>query len=148
MSEKDLPPVRQEDDHVRGVLVFVIIIGATLFGVICVFVMWLLWRADTLAFNPNAFKEVKEVVVRPPAIGGVNQTLINVDTATRRLNSQRLLHLQQSQWINRQTGVAQIPIEDAMRALVAGTAASLEAIAGAAPSGGPAASGLTGEVVR
>jgi hypothetical protein len=142
MSHHGLPPVRQEDDQIRGVLVFAIIMGATLFGTLCVFVMWLLWRADSLAFNPNAFQEVKEVTVRPPAIGGVNQTLINVDTATRRMNTERLRHLQQYRWIDQRAGVAQIPIAGAMRALVEGTEAAMAAIAGAGPpSAGPGASG-------
>jgi uncharacterized membrane protein YgcG len=145
MSHHGLPPVRQEDDQIRGVLVFIIIMGATAFGTLCVFVMWLLWRADSLAFNPNAFQEVKEVTVRPSEIAGVSQTLINVDTATRRLNTERRRHLEQHNWIDQRAGVAQIPIEEAMRALVEGTAAALGAIAGAGPpSAGPGASGGAG----
>jgi uncharacterized membrane protein YgcG len=144
MSQQRLPPVRQEDDRVRGVLVFAIIMAATLFGTLCVFVMWLIWRADSLAFNPAAFQEVKEVTVRPAAIGGVNQTLINVDTATRRLNTERLSHLEEHRWIDPQAGVAQIPIGEAMRALVEATGAALDAIAGKAPGPGPGATGGAG----
>jgi hypothetical protein len=133
MSHHELPPARQEGDQVRGLLVFAIIIAATLFGTLCVFVMWLLWRADTLAFNPNAFQEVKEVTVRSPAIAGVNQTLINVDTATRHLNRERRDHLEEHRWIDQGAGIAQIPIEGAMRALVEGTTAAMAAIAGEGP---------------
>lgn len=144
-----LPPVRQEDDQVRGVLVFWIIMAATLFGVLCVFVMWILWRANIRAFNPEGLQDVREVVVRSPTIGGVSQTLINVDTSTRRINNESLQRLDEYRWIDQGAGVAQIPIEEAMRALVTGTTASLEAIAGAPPPGqGPDAGGASGVVVQ
>jgi uncharacterized membrane protein YgcG len=144
MSHHALPPVRQEDDRVRGVLVFSIIIAATFFGVLCVFVAWLLWRADSRAFNPNALREVKEVTVRPAAIWGVNQTLINYDTATQRLKAERRRHLGEHRWVDPRAGVARIPIEEAMRALVAGSDAAMAAIAGKAPGPGPGVTGGAG----
>lgn len=143
MSRK-LPPVRQEDDKIRGVLVFASLMGTMLFIALCVFVNWLLWRADTLAFNPEALKPVKEVIVRPAAIGGVNQTLINVDSSTRHLNTQRRLSLEEHRWTDQPAGVAQIPIDAAMRALVAGTTASLGAIAGREAAGAPASGAEAG----
>jgi hypothetical protein len=110
--------VRQEDDRIRGLLVFAIITGATLFATLCVFVSWILWRGYERAFG--GLPEVVRTEVTAPSISQVNQTLINIDTASRRLANLKLHQLEEHAWIDQAAGVAKIPIEEAMRALVAG----------------------------
>ncbi len=125
MSHPHLPPVRQEDDRIRGVAVFLVITAATLFGTLCVFASWLLWRANVSTFHPGGLPPVAKVEETQPAIWGVNQTLINVDSATRRMTEERRRHLDQHRWIDREAGIAQIPIQEAMRALAAEAAGAM-----------------------
>lgn len=138
MSHPQISPVRQEDDRIRGVVVFLIIAAATLFAIICVMASWILWRVNISAFNPAGLERVKEVEVKPPAIWGVNQTLINVDTATRRINEESRRRLESHRWIDREAGVAQIPIGEAMRAVAAG---GIDALGGTGPGAAGAAGG-------
>lgn len=122
MSHQHLAPVRQEDDEINGVAVFLIITAAVLFGLLCVFVSWILWRSNLSTFQPVAQEEERPArpEVGPPVIWGVNQTLINVDTATRHLIEESARKLEEFRWIDEEEGIAQIPIGEAMRAIVTG----------------------------
>lgn len=112
--------VRQEDDRIRGLLVFAIIVGATLFAAFCVFVSWILWRSYERAFHPGGLPAVVKPEITPAAISQVNQTLINIDTASQRLTHMKRRQLEEHGWVDQAAGIAKIPIEEAMRALAAG----------------------------
>jgi|GEM_PF-2136480 len=148
MMHADLPPVRQERDQIEGLLVFGMIMGAVAFAALCVFVMWFIWRANSLYFNPNALRRV-EIVVREPVIGGVLQTLIDYDTTTLVRDRSRLEEIETLRWIDEAAGTAQIPIDLAVRALTTETTEALAAIAGVERRGvGPGEGGEEGVIVR
>lgn len=110
--------VRQEDDRIRGLLVFSILAAASLFATLCVFVSWILWRGYERSFG--GLPEVVQTEITAPSISQVNQTLINIDTASRRLTNLKLRQLEEHGWVDPAAGVAKIPLQEAMRALVAG----------------------------
>lgn len=120
MSGEHLARVRQEPDRIRGVVVFLIIMVAIGFALACVGASWLIWRANISAFRAAGPLRRGEVEVMPAAIWGVNQTLIDVDAEGQRLNADGLRRLDSHRWIDEEEGVAQIPIREAMRAIVAG----------------------------
>lgn len=120
MSNEHLAPVRQESDRIRGVAVFLIIMAAVGFALLCVLASWLIWRSNLSAFRVAGPPRRGEVEVMPPAIWGVNQTLIDVDSTAQRLMVESKRHLDGYRWIDEEEGVAQIPIREAMRAVVAG----------------------------
>jgi len=120
MTGEHLERVRQESDRIHGVTVFLVIMAVIGFACLCVLASWLIWRANLSAFGPKG--GTRQGVVRevPATARGVNQTLFEVDSAARELKLNGLRRLDGYRWIDEEEGVAQIPIREAMRAIVAG----------------------------
>lgn len=111
-------PVHQENDRIHGVLVFLILSATALFIVLCAWVAWLLWHTDQAAFHPGGLPKIVKQEVTSPQIWGVNQTLIDFDTAAATLDGEKRKLLTEYGWIDSVQGIARIPIKAAMRAVV------------------------------
>jgi hypothetical protein len=103
-------PVRQEDDRVRARRV-----SAALATVLVVSLALSAWAGWMLRKRERA-------PVPPPVVsaevGGVKQTLIGPDTSARALADRGREVLESYGWVDREAGVARIPIEQAMRLVV------------------------------
>ncbi|HEX7089450.1 MAG TPA: hypothetical protein VF192_04900 [Longimicrobiales bacterium] len=111
-------PVRQEDDAVRTKPVVAALVAATLLAGGSVLWGWIQLRVDTAAHAPRRPAAARPPPAGPPAVSGVLQTLVGVDSATAMLTANRRARLEGWGWVDRGRGVVHIPIEAAMRALV------------------------------
>lgn len=121
MSAKEKTwPVRQEEDRIRVWPVTLALVGATVFATLLVLWGGLELRRDQRERDRVGTPHGERVPLAPAAIGGIRQTLIDADTSTRaRLAADRAL-LESGGWVDEGQGIARIPIELAMKAVILG----------------------------
>lgn len=119
-TEAKRASVEQEENRIRGVPVTLILLAATLIGTGLVLWGWVELRAGERAYSPGGLPPVEQVETMPTTIGGVRQTLIDVDTSARRIADQGRERLEGYGWVDSAQGIARIPIELAMRAVIEG----------------------------
>jgi len=110
MSAEHGFPVRQEEDRVRTrrvseALVAVLVVSLALSA----WAGWILRARERAPVPPR---------VVAAEVGGVMQTLIGTDTAAYALADRDREVLESYGWVDREAGIARIPIEQAMRLVV------------------------------
>jgi hypothetical protein len=107
--------------HTRPAVYF--LVGVVVIGCALVTWAWFALRANEFVHG-RVVLAPRQIPVADALLGGINQTLINVDTTAGRIAQQKRQQLSQWGWIDRERGIVQLPIEAAMQALVDTTAAS------------------------
>lgn len=108
--------VRSEEDHVP-------VLRLILVGVAALFIFFV---GSFLAVSYERWREVKAgPPVIPPEIGQnkiglVEQQVFDLAVRGQRQRAQQLEQLRSMGWVNRDAGIAHIPIEDAMRLVASG----------------------------
>lgn len=118
-NRETTPGVRQEPDRIRSRPVLASILGAVLLGALGVMWAGLQISGRKQLYRPaGVHMERGRPVTMPAMIGGINQTLIGSDSTMLHLNRQKQQLLGTFEWINEEQGIARIPIEQAMDAIV------------------------------
>lgn len=116
MSTHRHSAVRQEEDHVAVKPVMFALIAVTVIG--CALVTWA-WFA--LRSNERAHgllrRPLEAVPTATSVMGGLYQTLINVDTTIKGFGRRSDERLTSWGWVDRERRIARIPIEAAIRAM-------------------------------
>jgi len=121
MSAKEPgPPVRQEEDRIRSLPITLVLLTAVLLGSALVLWGWLELRAGERARFPAGMPRAGRVHTGSAEVGGVNQTLIDADTAAKGFAARQRALLESYGWVDSARGIARIPIERAMQAIVEG----------------------------
>ncbi|MEZ4409344.1 MAG: hypothetical protein R3A52_23170 [Polyangiales bacterium] len=107
-------PVRQEDDTLSGRAVAGWMSAAAVATVVSALAAWGLLRA----WEPSAWSPSGHPRQGPAEVGGVRQTLALEDGEGQRLRARQRAALDRAAWIDRGAGVARIPIDIAMDAVV------------------------------
>jgi len=108
-------PFPQERDRVPGVRLFAVLVWTLAVGVVAVGVSTLILhtRSADLGEAPAPFASVA-----PRTIGSIEQTSIDRTSAGVALRATQRRELDRFGWVDRDAGVAQIPIDRAMDVVV------------------------------
>lgn len=109
------PPFRQEPDDPPHRLVLVVMLAAAVIAAVLGAWGWITGSEGTVALRPS--RALPERGIRGPRPAGIHQELFGVAPAGQALHRQKLERLSSYGWIDRDAGVAHIPIEDAIEAL-------------------------------
>jgi hypothetical protein len=104
------PIVRQEEDRLPGKGLSWVLGGTLLIIVLLSLWAYQIWRSR-VTMLPQAR-------VTPAQVGIIDQTLIDFDTSSRALENRKRALLQSYGWISEATGIARIPIDEAMELIV------------------------------
>jgi hypothetical protein len=107
--------VAQEGDVVASRKISAILVAAVVITIVALAIArWILAvAASALPSHPALFAPVA-----PREIAGIHQTLIGRDRHGWQLRDEQLRSLDEYRWINRERGIAQIPIDRAMQIVV------------------------------
>jgi len=109
--------VHQEDDLVAGRKLAIIGAGSVVVGAVGVIVAALLVYRDTGALRPSA-AGLRGPLPAPTAISRVEQTPIWQTRAGLDTKAAQQAELNHLKWLDREAGIAQIPIDDAIDIVV------------------------------
>lgn len=114
------PGVRQEMDRIRSRPVTAAILAAVTLGALGVLWAGLHVRGRVELYRPAGVHALRgDAVIAPTTIGGIYQTLIGSDSTLLHMHRQQRLRLQSFEWIDESRGIARIPIDQAMDAIIA-----------------------------
>lgn len=118
MSEMSSHEVRQDPDVLASRQLVVILISAICLGVFGCFIAWVLIDSN---YETGLYRDTLPVraPTAPAVIGRVDQTLIDVTQVASKLAEEQARILRTYQWVDRESGVARIPIDVAIRAAAA-----------------------------
>lgn len=104
------PVVRQEEDRLPGRGLGLVLGGTLLIIVALSFWAWYVWR--------SGITTLPQASVAPAQVGIIDQTLIDFDSSAQALEDRKRALLQSYGWISEATGIARIPIAEAMELIV------------------------------
>lgn len=107
--------VEQEDDVIAGRPVSIVLLATVVVSVVAVGISTALLAARRATLDVH---EAPAATVAPRQIDGIHQTLIERDRHGWELREEQRRSLERYRWIDREHGVAQIPIDAAMEIVV------------------------------
>jgi hypothetical protein len=113
MSDFRRPDVRLAEDRVPGRLPYGFLAFAIVFSAVLVLAAWLL-----LDISLGSRARLPPPSVAPAAIAGVRQTLILEERPGQRLLREQREGLERWGWVDREAGIVQIPVDEAIRLFV------------------------------
>jgi len=110
--------VLQESDRIHARPVALILLAAVVVACALVSWGWLELRAGERAAYPEGLPGDEREEAAQAGRAGIIQTLINVDTSVSMSATNARAILQSYGWVDSAQGIARIPIDQAMRAIV------------------------------
>lgn len=117
MTTEEKPLTAQEEDNVNGRAIFWILVVVMLISFGLGVWAWGMWRARADRLRPQGFWE--RHLGAPREMAGVEQAIFVLQGKGMALRDAQAMSLQQYGWADREHGLVRIPIEEAMRLVVA-----------------------------